>query len=215
MIRSTAQIRLMRLGLPPTPANFGGSSKSSTSTASTNNTTNNVTSTDRRAVASDSAVSLTGDNNSIDRSTSNLTQFFDSSNRSSTSLTSFTDNRSTVDNSDRSVRITSTDHGAVAAGLGLGNKALDTVGKTVDSAFNLATLQSKNGLEATRAAFDLAKSSGANSLAGSAAVLGFASDTIQEARAAFQEAEDGGQKTIAIYALLAVGAIGVALALRG
>lgn len=226
MIRNPAQIMQMRLGLPATPANFGGDSKSDSSTSTTNNTTNHTDYNDLRNVAQDSAVSLSGSNNVVDRSTSNLTQFFDSSNRSSTSLTSFMDmsdrstnfsdsrTTTTVDNSDRSVHMTSTDHGAVLAGQALGMKALDMSGQTVSDAFGFMKQQNQTSLDATRAAFDLAKSSGANSLAGSAAVLGFAADTIGEARAAFQEAEDGGQKTIAMYAIAAVAAIGVAVALR-
>lgn len=197
---------------------FGGGSKSDSSTQTTSNVTNKTDYNDKRAVAQDEAISIGGDGNTINRSTSNLTAFFDSSNRS----TNFTDqsnrsnsgNTSFVDNSDRSVRVTTTDHGAVAAGLGLGTKALDMAGKTVSDALGMASLQTETNLKATLAAFDLAKSSGANSLAGSAAVLGFATDTIEEARAAFQEADDNGQKTIAVYAILAVAAIGVAVAWR-
>jgi len=200
--------------------NFGGDSKSDSSTKTTSNTTNWTDYNDQRVVGQDEAIGLSGNGSTVNRTTSNLTSFIDQSNRS----TNFSDtsDRSTVnnstttftDNSDRSVRVTTTDHGAVAAGLGLGTKALDMAGKAVSDAFNSATLQTESGLKATMAAFDLAKSSGANSLAGSAAVLGFATDTIGEARAAFQEADDNGQKTIAVYAILAVAAVGVALALR-
>lgn len=190
------------------PYNFGGDSKSDSSTKTTNNTTNWTDYNDQRVVGQDEAIGLSGNNSTVNRNTSNLTSFIDQSDRSNSGNTSF------VDNSDRSVRVTTTDHGAVAAGLGLGTKALDTVGKTVGDAFRLATIQTESGLKATQAAFDLAKSSGANSLAGSAAVLGFASDTIDQARTAFQEADDNGQKTIAVYAILAIAAIGVAVAWR-
>lgn len=204
--------KMKMAGGRPSPYCFGGGSKSDSSTQTTSNTSNLTNYNDKRAVGQDEAISLGGDGNVVNRSTSNLTSFIDSSNRSSSSNTSF------VDNSNRSVSMTTTnvttDHGAVAAGLGLGTKALDTVGATTKQAFALATIQAENGLKATQAAFDLAKSSGANSLAGSAAVLGFASDTIKEARTAFQEADDNGQKTIAVYAILAVGAIGVAMAVR-
>jgi len=212
--------------------NFGGSSKSDSSTKTTSQTTNWTDYNDQRVVGQDEAIGLSGNGSTVNRTTSNLTSFIDTSNRSTNfsdtsnrstnfSDSSTTDNRNQskstttfTDNSDRSVRITTTDHGAVAAGLGLGTKALDMAGKAVSDAFNSATLQTESGLKATMAAFDLAKSSGANSMASSAAVLGFASDTIGEARAAFQEADDNGQKTIAVYAILAVAAVGVALALR-
>lgn len=189
---------------------FGGDSKSDSSTKTTNNTTNWTDYNDKRAVAQDEAISIGGDGNTINRSTSNLTAFFDSSNRS----TNFADNSTSTYTDNSSVNFTSvtTDHGAVAAGLGLGTKALDMAGKTVTDALGMASLQTETNLKSVLAAFDLAKSSGANSLAGSAAVLGFATDTIGEARAAFQEADDNGQKTIAVYAILAVAAIGVAVA---
>lgn len=88
-----AEIYLLRMGRPVVPANLGGDSKSDSSTDTSNYTTNNVTNWDKRAVASDQAVSLTGDGNFLDRSAT--TNFYDTSNRSS--LTSFVDssNRST------------------------------------------------------------------------------------------------------------------------
>ncbi len=192
----------------PSAYNFGGDSKSDSSTKTTNNTTNWTDYNDQRVVGQDEAIGLSGNNSTVNRTTSNLTSFIDTSNRSSS--TSFTDS------SDRSTHFTSTttDHGAVAAGLGLGTKALDTVGLTAKEAFASLNLQTEAGLNATRAAFDLAKSSGANSGATSAAVLGFASDTIAQTRAAFQEAEDGGNKQIMLYAVLAVAAVGIAMALR-
>ena len=204
----------------PSPYNFGGSNKTDSSTKTTSETTNWTDYNDQRVVGQDEAIGLSGNGSTVNRTTSNLTSFIDQSNRS----TNFSDtsNRSTnfndsstnstsfVDNS--SVNYTTTDHGAVAAGLGLGTKSLDMAGKAITDAFSTATLQTENGLKATMAAFDLAKSSGANSLAGSAAVLGFATDTIGEARAAFQEADDNGQKTIAVYAIVAVAVIGVAVA---
>lgn len=197
-------------GASASPYNFGGSSKSDSSTSTTNHISNSTDYNDKRAVAQDEAISLGGDNNVVNRSTSNLTSFIDTSNRSSTSTTQFTDS------SDRSTHYTSTttDHGAVAAGLGLGTKALDTVGATTKSAFDSLIAMSDNGLRATNAAFDLAKSSGANAMSNSAAVLGFASDAIKETRAAFQEAEDGGNKQVMLYAVAAVAVVGVAMALR-
>jgi hypothetical protein len=96
MIFRPAQIYQMRLGRPVTPANFGGDSDSDSSTSTSNLTTNNVSSIDKRSVASDEAVSLSGDNSSIDRSST--TSFLDQSNRSTTNLTTFID-QSTKDNS--------------------------------------------------------------------------------------------------------------------
>jgi len=200
--------------------NFGGSNKTDSSTKTTSNTTNWTDYNDQRVVGQDEAIGLSGNNSTVNRTTSNLTSFIDTSNRS----TNFADSRSTVDNSDsstqftdnsdRSTHYTTTDHGAVAAGLGMGTKALDTVGLTMKQAFDSLTIQSEHGLKATNAAFDLAKSSGANSMANSAAVLGFATDAIKETRAAFQEAEDGGNKQIMLYAVMAVAAVGIAVAVR-
>lgn len=194
--------------------NFGGSNKTDSSTQTTSNTTNWTDYNDQRVVGQDEAIGLSGNNSTVNRTTSNLTSFIDTSNRS----TNFADSsdRSTqfTDNSDRSTHYTTTDHGAIAAGLGLGTKALDSVGATMKQAFDSLTIQSEHGLQATRAAFDLAKSSGANSMTSSAAVLGFATDAIKETRAAFQEAEDGGNKQIMLYAVMAVAAVGIAVAMR-
>lgn len=115
MILRPAQIYLLRLGRPVVPANFGGDSDSDSSTNTTNQTTNWATSIDKRSVASDAAVSLTGNGNAVDRSTStansgnttttSITEMFDKSNRS----TNFADssNRST-NFADSSVRDSST-----------------------------------------------------------------------------------------------------------
>jgi len=213
-IMNPREIMLVRLSLNPTMANFGGDNKTDSSTKTTSNTTNWTDYNDQRVVGQDEAIGLSGNNSTVNRTTSNLTSFIDTSNRS----TNFADSsdRSTqfTDNSDRSTNYTTTDHGAVAAGLGMGTKALDTVGLTMKQAFDSLTVQSENGLKATHAAFDLAKSSGANSMANSAAVLGFATDAIKETRAAFQEAEDGGNKQIMLYAVMAVAAVGIAVAVR-
>lgn len=224
MILRPAQIRQMRMGLTVTPANFGGDSESDSSTSTRNDTTNYATSTDKRAVASDQAVSLTGDYNTIDRSTSNTTQFFDSSNRSSTSLTSFLDqsNRSTnfTDNSDRSVTTvnTMTDYGSVSGGLSLADsmtkRALDLSGNSIGGAIDVLKLQTKTGADSTAAAFDLARASGANSLSSSAAVLGFANSAIRETADAFAQAKDGGQSKMVMAAIGAVAVVGIAFALN-
>lgn len=242
MIRNPAQIGLMRLGLPPTPCNFGGDSKSDSSTSTTNNTTNHTDYNDKRNVAQDSAVSLSGDANVVDRSTSNVTQFFDTSDRS----THFTDlsDRSTLfnsnsnntsnshnttvftDNSDRSVSVT--DYGSVNASLGLlggmSTKAFDTAGlmngqnvglatMSVQGAIDTLKLQSGLSLEATKQAFDLVRSSGANNLASSAAMIGMANNAIEKTQAAFQNASDGGDQKTVMYALGAIAVVGVAFAM--
>ena len=192
------------------PYNFGGDSKSDSSTKTTNNTTNWTDYNDQRVVGQDEAIGLSGNNSVVNRNTSNLTSFIDTSNRSSTSTTEFSDN------SDRSTHYTSTttDHGAVAAGLGLGTKALDMAGATTKAAYDALIVQSEHGHTATQSAFDLTISTRAMEMASGAAVLGFASDAIKETRAAFQEAEDGGNKQIMLYAVLAVAAVGIAMAMR-
>jgi len=65
MIRSPAQLKLMALGLPDTPCNFGG--KSSSSSASTNNTTTNTTTTyqDRRNVADGGSTVVSADQSTV------------------------------------------------------------------------------------------------------------------------------------------------------
>jgi hypothetical protein len=199
---------------------FGGDSDSDSSTRTTSNTSNTATSTDKRAVASDQAVSLTGDGNSIDRSTSNLTQMFDSSNRS----TNFADssNRSTnfQDNSDRSVHTTytTTDFGSVNAALTLNGamttKALGVADNSVQGAIDVLKLQTTEGQKTISGAFNLAQSSAANAMQNSAQVLGFASSALASTQAAYAEAKDGGQSKMMMYAIIAAGAVAVAFALK-
>lgn len=65
MIRSPAQIKLMALGLPDTPCNFGG--KSSSSSASNTTTTTNTTNTyqDRRVVADGGSNVVSADQSTV------------------------------------------------------------------------------------------------------------------------------------------------------
>lgn len=219
-----------------------GDEDSSSTTATTNDTTNNATSIDKRSVASESAVSLTGDGNTIDRSSA--TNFFDTSNRSSTDITSFLDksvkdsssknsgntsfadtsNRSVntstsfTDASDRSVHNTLTDYGSVNSAMSLSGamsaQAFGVADKAVGGAIDVLKLQTIEGNKTVMAAFDMARSSGANSMATSAAVLGFASSAMKETSAAFAEAKDGGQSKMVMAALVAVAVIGVAFAVR-
>jgi hypothetical protein len=197
-----------------------GDEDSSSTTATTNDTTNSATSIDKRSVASESAVSLTGDANSIDRSST--TSFFDTSNRSSNDLTSFIDNsnRSTTftDKSDRSVHTTTTDYGSVNASLKLAgsmtDRAFGVAGSAIDGAIDVLKLQTVEGQKTIMGAFDMARASGANSMASSAAVLGFASKALEQTNEAFQNAEDSGQSKMVMGALAVVCIIGVAFALK-
>lgn len=196
-----------------------GDDDSSSHTTSNSTANNTAYETDRRAVASENAVSLTGDNNSIDRS--QTTNFFDTSDRSSTSLTSFIDNsdRSTnfQDNSNRSVTTTTTatDFGSVNGALGL-NGAMTTAafglaGGTIGGAIDILKLQSDNSQKAVMAAFDMAKST---SMANSAAVLGFASNAIGQTNDAFAQAKDSGQSKMVTYAVIGLAVVGVAFAMK-
>jgi hypothetical protein len=234
MIYSTRQIYLLRMGRPAIPANFGGSSKADSSVKTTNQTDNYAVSTDKRAVAQDSAVSLTGDGNTVNRNST--TNFADSSNRSTTSLTSFIDNsfkdssskttftdtsnRSTnfTDNSNRSVTTTVTDYGSVGAALdGMGamtSRAFDTADIGIKGAVDVLKLQTTEGYKGVSDAFATARAMSASSQANSAAVLGFATDTINKTNAAFQQADDGGDSKMVMIAIAVVGAVGVALVLK-
>jgi hypothetical protein len=227
-----AQIYRLRMGMTITPASWGGDSSSDSSTSTLNDTKNYDTNTDRRAISGDSAVALSGDNNTVDRSTSNLTQFFDTSNRSSSTVTEFRDNsnrstnfsdssnRSTnfADNSNRSVNTTVTDYGSVGGSLSLAGsmstKAFEVADGGIKGAIDTLKLQSSAGAKMVEQAFDLARSSGANALGTSAQVIGLANSAIQKTEAAMTQAKDGGQSKMVMAALAAVGAIGVALALR-
>lgn len=230
MILNPRQIQLMRLGLPIVPANFGGDSDSDSSTRTTNDTQNNATSTDKRAVGSDQAIALTGDGNAVAVDRSSTTNFMDSSNRSTTFTdlsnrsTNFADtsNRSSTttftDNSNRSVTNVNTDFGSVNAALGLGGtmttKAFDTAGKAIDGAIDTLKLQTKTGADMVSKAFDLSKSAAANAQASSAQVLGFATTALQATQSALTDAKDSGQSKMVMAALVVIGVIGVAYALK-
>lgn len=214
------------------PMYFGGDSKSDSSTQTTNHTTNNVENNDKRNVASDSAVALSGNGNVVDRSSSSVTSFIDSS--TSTSLTSFIDNsnkstnfsdssnRSTnfSDSSNRSVTTinTNTDHGSVAGSLGLAGsmttKAFDVAGDAIDGAVGVLKQSSSDSLKSISMAFDTAKGQSALANASSAAVMGFASEALKATQSAMEDAKDGGQSKMVMAALGVIGAVGVALALR-
>lgn len=241
MIRNPRQIQLMRLGVASLClANFGGDSSSDSSTRTDNNTQNNIQSTDKRAVGSDQAVALTGDGNTIDRSTNSLTQFNDSSNRSTSSITSFLDtsnrstnfadssNRSTTDNSDRSTNFTDnsnrstnttvTDYGSIGSSIGLAGSmstaAFNTAQLGIKGAIDTLQLESNNNLTAVSKAFDMAKSSAANAQTSGAQMLGFATTALADTQQALANAKDGGQSKMVTYAIAAIAVIGVAFALK-
>jgi hypothetical protein len=204
---------------------FGGDDSSS-KTTSTSNATNTAYETDRRAVASDQAVSLTGDNNTIDRSTSSLTQFFDTSNRS-TNFSSVADSGNTVnsnntttftDNSDRSVRTTVTDYGSVNAGAALANamgtKAIDLAGGGLAGVFDMLKAQTETNQKQAAMAFDLAKSSAANAMQNSAQAIGFADSTVKQTQDNQATSQDGGQSKMVTYGIMAAAAVGIAFAFK-
>lgn len=211
-----------------------GSDDSSSTTSTSNATSNTAYNTDKRAVASDQAVSLTGDNNAIDRSTSSVTSFFDASNRSSTDLTSFIDNSNKSTNfADTSSKTTnditsfadssSKNSGNSTSFVDSSNRATSTSMTTMNTtsdfgaiggAVDVLKLQTVEGQKSIMAAFDMAKNSGANSMKNSAEVLGFATSAIKESAGAFAQAADGGQSKMVLAALVVVGAVGVAFALR-
>jgi hypothetical protein len=182
---------------------FGGSSKSDSSVKTTNQTDNYALSVDKRAVAQDSAVSLTGDGNTVNRN--QTTNFNDSSNRSTTSLTSF-------------VHTTVTDYGSVGAALnGMGamtNRAFDSVDIGMAGAVDVLKLQTNEGYKAVSSAFAAAREASASAQANSAAVLGFASNMVDKTNAAFQQADDGGNSKMVMAAIVVVGAVGIAIALK-
>jgi hypothetical protein len=236
MILRPAQIYRMRLGMTITPAHFGGDSSSDSSTQTTNDVKNYATSIDKRAVASDSAVSLTGDGNSIDRSSS--TSFFDNSVTATNTLTSFIDNSKKdsstnytnlaseantnsknttfTDTSNHSVTTnnTTSDYGSVNGALTLAGsmttKAFGLAGDAYGGAVDALKQTSKDSQSSIMAAFGAA----ATAQASSAAVLGFASDAIKQTGAAFAESKDGGQSKMMVAAIAAVAVVGVAFALR-
>lgn len=202
----------MRLGCPVIPAN-GGDSDSQANTSTTNNTTNTALNTDRRAVASEEAISVTGDGNAVSRNTSNTTTFTDNSDRSS--KTSFTDtsNRSTTTISYQ------TDFGSVQAALGgmerVAGRAVDTSQISINGAIDSLNKTGANSVALAMRAFDMAKEQSANAITNTNAALGFAESAIGQTRAAFAEAKDGGtNKTMLLVALAVVGAVGVATAMK-
>lgn len=190
------------------PLYFGGDSSSDSSTQTTNDVKNYATDNTRQLSASDAAVTLSGDWNRVDRSTTSTTNFSDSSNRS----TNF------ADSSNRSTNISVTDFGSVGAALGgmgqMTGLALNATGTAVNGVIGAMNKVSADSQKSVASAFSAASASSANALTTSANVLGFASATIDKTNAAFAAAKDGGASKTVQYALIAAGAIGVAFALK-
>lgn len=218
MILRPAQIHLMRMGRPVTPANFGGDSDSDSSTNTTNRTDNYAQNIDRRNVASDSAVSLSGDNNVVDRSSSSVTTFTDTSNRSTTSITEMLDKSNRSTNMSTTTNNTVTDYGSVNKSLdGLGNmtsKAMDVAAGGVNGAMDTLKYLASMQLKTVEAAFDISKATSANALGNSAAVMGFANDALNKTSDSMRDAKDSGQSKMVTYAIAAVAAVGIAFAFK-
>lgn len=200
MILRPEQIRLMRLGCPVIPAN-GGDSDSQANTNTTNNTTNNVTSTDRRVVASEEVVALSGDGNTVTRNDVQSTSFTDASDRSTTTIT------------------TTTDFGSVTAALGgmerVSSRVVDSSQIAINGAIDSLNRTGANSLTLSMKAFDMASAQSANASTSAAQVLGFATNAMNDQRAAFAEAKDGGQnKTLLLAAAAVVGVVGLAAAMK-
>jgi hypothetical protein len=110
------------------------------------------------------------------------------------------------------------DYGSVNGSLSLAgsmsDKAFGTASLGIQGAIDVLKLQTSEGSKTIMGAFDMAKSSGANSMANSAAVLGFASNAIKQTSDAFATAKDGGQSKMVMAAIGAIAVVGVAFALN-
>lgn len=180
------------------PLYIGGSSESDSHTDTTNNTTNNVSSADKRIVASDAAVAVSGNANTVNRNES--TSFADSSNRSTTTNYTTTDFGSVVKAID----------GIGQMGTQVTNLSRDAISGAIDS----LNRTGNNQLDALHSVFDFAAKSSANSLTSANEALGFAKDTIAQSNAAFSEAKNGPDKSIIMMLLGVVGVIGAAFVFK-
>jgi len=192
------------------PYNLGSKSKSDSSTSTTTHTSNQLTSWDTRSVAQDSAISLGGNGNWVDRSTSSLTQFSDAS--TTTSLTQFTDN------SDRSVTNVTTDHGAISGALAamgtMTTQAFGVADNAIGGGIDVLKMQVGASSKAIERSFDLMAATAANSASNSAKTLGFASDALEKTQQAFQDAKDGAQSKMVMAAIVAAAIVAVAFAVK-
>lgn len=157
-------------------------------------------------------------------STNSSTNFSDSSIRDSS--TNFTDNRidasTKIDNSNKSTNFTDnstkSDLGAISAAMGLAATATNGMGSvannSIDGVMGVMKQQSYDSQQGVMAAFELARSSGSTTAKNSSDVLGFASQAIEKTSAAMNDAKDGNQSKMVMTALIVIGAIGVAYALK-
>lgn len=200
MILRPEQIRLLRLGCPAIPAN-GGDSDSQANTTNNTTNTNHINTEDRRVVASDAAVGVSGNGNVTSRTES--TSFTDASDRS----TSFTDA------SDRSTHITTTDFGSVTKSLEglttMGLAAVDLGDTSVTGAIDALKRIADNNLAVTTKALDLARYSSADSARTVETVSAFANKQTALTNAAFESSAFGPDltKNVMWVALAAVAAI--------
>lgn len=206
MIKSTRQIALMRMGLPDTPRNFGGSESSSQANTTTTNNVNNI---DRRLVGEGEAMGNTGDNSTLTRITQTTANFTDNSNRS----VNFSDSSVKNTTTNTTTNVTTTDFGSVGAALsGMGQTAslaLNNANETVSGAINLLRLASSNGLDMLGTVLDFAAGGQQKSEENFAAAIGFAQNTIGQASQAFaqaSESQDNKSLKIAAIAIVAVAA---------
>jgi hypothetical protein len=172
------------------PLYIGGGSESDASTNTTTSIRNNVSSVDRRGVASEQAISNTGDFNTINRTENN------------------------------SLTVQQTDFGSVGAALsGMGtisSKAIDLGQFAIGGAIENMKQQTALNAAGIASAFDVAKQSSANALTTAAQVMGFANTQTVAASDAFKAAKDetNGNRTLMLTALAVVGAVGVAVAMK-
>lgn len=181
------------------PLYFGGSSESDSHVDTTNNTTNTAYNTDKRTVASDAAVGVGGDGNTVNRS--ETTSFRDSSDRST------------------HISYTSTDFGSVSKALDsvtmMGKGAFDLSDHSVTGAIDTLKRISDNNNKVVMAAFDAARGQSADSVRTAQDALTFASKATAMTNDAFAQAKNGPDtnKTVMYAAIAAVGIVG-AMALR-
>lgn len=209
MILRPEQIKLLRLGMPATPANGGGSSDSNSSQTSNTSTTNDISTADNRVVASDQAIALSGTGNSAVKVSNTTTNFSDSSNKS----TNFTDSSTKTTNTSTTNNISTTDYGSVAAALsGMGataSLAIDGANKSIGGAIDVLKLASSNSLDMLGTVLDFAAGSETNANNSYAKALGFAQQAISQTSQAFEQAsqsQDNKSLKIAAFAIVAVAA---------
>lgn len=188
------------------PLYLGGDSKSDSSTQTTTNTQNWVTSEDKRIVASDAAIGISGAGNTVNRTQNDTTNFTDNSATDSGNSTSF------------SSSTTVTDFGSVTAAIGgmgkMGEAVVGMSGNAIDGAIKSLDKTGVNQLAAMNAVFDFANKSSANSLTTANQVLGYAKDTIGQTSAAFADAKQGPEAKIMLAIVGAGAVIAIAFAMK-